>query len=177
MTIWHQRLVLHDIRIISSAPCSNRNLLSTSPTIGIFGIGKASFLTYMRSTTRFILARQLVCRPLYAHFFVCGMWFMVHCTLSSSAALGFIVHCMSSTCVALRLWSILQFIRGRHFVCGILNAFLLSQRLVNGPLHACAALRLWTSARFLLVQRLVHLVCGPLLAFFLSGTWFVVARI
>jgi hypothetical protein len=58
---------LNDSRIISSADCSNRNLRSTSPTIGIFGIGKSS-LAY----TRFIIARHLVCGPLYAFFLRSG---------------------------------------------------------------------------------------------------------
>jgi len=79
------------------------------------------------STARLLLAWRFVCGPLYnllldgtrfviycTPFFLCNAWFMVHCTLSSSAALGFIVHCTSSACVALRLWSTLQFIVGRH---------------------------------------------------------------
>jgi hypothetical protein len=137
----------------------------------------------MQSTTHFILARHLVCGPLYA-FFLRGTWFMVHCMPSACSALSFIVHCTPSSCATLGYGPLI--IIARHLVYGPLQAFLLrNTRSVDlcTPL-SCAALGLWTTSRLLLARRLVHgslhlilarhFVCDPLRVLFSSGTWFVV---
>ena len=108
------------------------------------------------------LARHLVCGPLCALFFVRGMWSMVHCTPSSSVALGFLVHGTPS------VWGLC----GASFVVqSTIDSWTTLGLWSTERLYSCATLGLWSTAGLYLAR---HLVCEPLRAFFLPGTWFMV---